>query len=620
MVHARVAMHSSTEIIFEKCGLPTEDLVPCPLMFRQLVGQRHIEDGILFLGAAILVVSTACQTPSGGRTDNAAPTRIDRLVQRHPELRAGRFAVIADFEDDAQLELFHVENVSGGARWSIKEPSRGTEELGRRLVFRSGLPADSLCIGDDRATKWHLKRDWREYDLLMFDVESPQDGLRLELTVSADEPREARTRSTTIRLAKGPNPIRLDLAELSEHLPLDDIRELRLSLPDSTDPTEVILNDMVLTADRETMLAPSSGSAGSLYVERTGRRWIVGSIDRFELTFAHGQIVAWYNLTGDPQRLHNLVSGTTLGPTVQWSKGKSPASSGHRLRSSLSITSALIEANALRAVIETRAQSANGSTAKPGESDVDQRRYTIYPTGHVFVTMSVGMPRGIDGSDRPSRPSLAVHVADGSENPAEVFPGTNGTPSDNASLSSDLPFGLITLSTARASLLFALHGLGDSVITSERLGAGGKTISLLATPNDPPTNPFHCAAMLVVGGNGGLSRDDAKALARWFVDPPRIEPTVGAIAPMASGVAALAAGGFDRGSGAYRLQPTDGTVRFTLPAHPQDQREPTFVISGTKDRQPWVYGFSPPSIETPKATSCFRCPSTRRKRPSLRFS
>ena len=99
----------------------------------------------------------------------------------YPDLENGRFLIISDFEDQKYMELFQLINVSGNAARTLN-PQQGRKETGPGcLEFIAGSPDDTIVISNTAAIYWHLKRDWRNYDLLLMNIHSPQRNLAVEV-------------------------------------------------------------------------------------------------------------------------------------------------------------------------------------------------------------------------------------------------------------------------------------------------------------------------------------------------------------------------------------------------------------------------------------------------------
>jgi len=143
---------------------------------------RPARSGIaMTLALAGLVSQVGCRL--AGRQDDAAPTQADRLMNAYPELTGGRFAVIADFENQAHMELVELIRTSDKASCDLssKHARAATGRTGLRFVTASA--DDTIVISNRNANRWYLKRDWHEFDLFMLAIESPVANLSLELSI-----------------------------------------------------------------------------------------------------------------------------------------------------------------------------------------------------------------------------------------------------------------------------------------------------------------------------------------------------------------------------------------------------------------------------------------------------
>jgi len=358
--------------------------------------------------AVVLGPSAGCRTPE---SPHVAPTRAERLRDAYPALREGPFALIADFEDPSHMELFHAsaETPVGAVRLNGQH---GRPETGAAcLDFTATASSDAVVADNQKAEKWYLKRDWRDFHLLLMSVYAPVEGLVFHIEITSGRSGDAVTAETSLTLEQGWNPLRLDLGELGEQIALDEIRRLRLSVSGMGQPVTIRVDDILLVASQEAMFGDASNTDGRLYVERIGRRWRVGAGGRFELVFSNGQISAWYNLAADPYRLRNLVGGTTLGPVPvlaqpSGNSGRSAFSSATRVVS----RQAVVEMNEVRVAIATQWEFVTDGQAGADDRPSFRWVYTIYPTGQLFVSVDARFP----DDPRPDAPlalalSLSTH-------------------------------------------------------------------------------------------------------------------------------------------------------------------------------------------------------------------
>lgn len=338
--------------------------------------------------ASVLLLLALLATGCGGSLRNRnTGSQPDRLQDFYTQLHTGRFAVIADFENLAHYQLFHTQNSSGEAQ-PVPTNTAGVPETGRKaLQVTLAGGQDALIVSGDSADDWTLPRDWREYHLLLAAVYSPAADLPLDLTVVAGPSGRQQTATSRQRLRRGWNALSLDLADVARSIPVDDVRELRFSLPEADRPTKLVLDDLILADNRETLFGESEDD-GALYVQRSGRQLHIGADGRFELGFANAQVVHWYDLTHDPQRLRNLVDGGLLGPypAVRMPGGSELVQDFSALGDTVVAHQQVVEANPVRVIVNCTLRFTTGRNQPDASSPFQRWIYTIYRSGHVFVT------------------------------------------------------------------------------------------------------------------------------------------------------------------------------------------------------------------------------------------
>lgn len=505
---------------------------------------------------------SGCATTSALTDPGALST--DRFVRVYPELRGGRFLIIADFEDEKHLDLFRMEGATEGAICT-QDRKAGRAETGKNaLVCTVGSPGDEIVIGNTEGARWYLKRDWRAYDLLLISVHAPRDGLSLEATVSSGTENHRASAQTSLRLDKGWNVLRLDLAEVGGLVALDDMQELRWAVSGVDRVTRVVFDDIVLTSNREDVSGDSRNAVGGLYAQRAGRRWNVGAGGKFELTFSHGQITAWYNLATDPNRVRNLVQGTTLGPTpVVISADGSELGGFSSLGRSVAATQRLLEANPVRVVIASEWHFVD-DLDQPTQGRPFQRWvYTIYPSGQVFVTVEATartetwVPPGL---------GLMVSMASTAGGDWSVT-AEEGVMARNAAL--------------EALLVFAVGGEATKIMS--RHDPEGKQLSLVARGATDAT----VARWNAMIGVQGADERRAAATLLSYVHPQSIRLEQGRPANENNG--SVRDTRPDLGSGCYAIEAEQSRVRFTLEGQRTPITSPCFDVSQVGEGTCWVY-------------------------------
>lgn len=540
------------------------------------------------LGALLLagLGAAGCQTPDTPRPP-VATTQTDRLVQTYPELESGRFATIADFEDPVHLELVQLVSVSPHARWTHEVRGGRPETGGNALAFTSASPNDVLVLNNQHADRWYLKRDWRAYDLLLMSIRSPQSAVTANLAVGTGNAAARRFSETSLPLSVGWNVVRLDLAELGESQPLDDIQELRLSLqPSSSAPVVVQVDDILLVSLRETLWGDPRGPEGRTYAQRVGRRFRVGVTGRFELAFAGGLVVEAYNLVTDPSRLQNLARRGSLTPIpVRLGPNGLPlADSSIRQRHFVESTQRLVEANALRMIVDGEWRLEPSGSADPAASDSPalpaRWRTVIHRTGDVFMTVELS-------PEATGRAGLVWTAADFAADRTRLCP-----PKASADPTAAPLCALWNGSESATAGLIRIYNPGELRLIDQR-NPVERTVSLLVAPEAGESRPsprvWH--AHWTVPGATPLEWAQAVEAARSYQSPPKPVLQVGAW-PAANAPTeedASAAAGFDRVLGQYEILPVAGNARLLLGRDASLLPTSMFAVPLGESRRAWVY-------------------------------
>jgi len=529
-----------------------------------------------------LVLSLAClhgcQTPPQlGASD---PTQTDRLIRTYPELRSGRFAVISDYENASHMELVQLSSVSPQAH-CILDLRRGRSETGRGcLSFTTGSPHDSAVLNSDRAENWFLKRDWRDYDLLMMSVFSPIPQAQLQLTLAAGPPRDRVTVETPLQIHQGWNELSIDLAEVGERLTLDDVREIRLSLAKVIKPVELLIDDIILAAHREPIFGHAENKDGLLYAQRVGRRWRIGAGGKFELVFANGQIVGWYQLSGDPYRLHNLCDHTTLGPTpIRAALSTNATQDFKNFGDHVAVHSRLTEMNETRIVMKTTWHFVDDPGQAYANRPVHQWTYTIYATGQVFVDVHATQ-RTPNGAASDMGLAISATTRDG-----DIV----RTQSQAENSANTQPYALVRLRTADAALLFMAQTdheeAQDHMV--EQLSPSRDRTTVVFLANTGSDKIAHWSAQLLLTSSSVLS--DAQAQQRALAYKREV------VAELELGHALDAHGGKtsqawpNPATGCITLIPAKGRIRLRIPGSSHNLFSPAFRVKGPPNGLAWVY-------------------------------
>ncbi|MCH7813876.1 MAG: hypothetical protein IID40_07630 [Planctomycetes bacterium] len=513
------------------------------------------------------------------------PGQFDRLMAAYPDSASGRFWVLADFEQIKHYSLFHVFSHSGRAECSASL-NAGVADTGRRcLRVTLADPLDALLIDNEHAQEWALKRDWREFRLLLLAIHSSADATPLELSLEAGPEGRGVIVQSRSMLHKGWNVLRLDLAEAAENLPLDQMRRIRLSLPEAQEPTELLLDDLLLIDNRRDVFGSFEDLDQGLYVRREGRRWNVGAAGRFELGLAHGQIVHWYDLGHDPHRLENLVAGTVLGPSpVVLPLPDDPDANGvpgfEDLGSSVIARQRLVEANAVRIVVECTWQYADPNGSIPDQAAGQSWTYTILRDGRVYV--HVESPAPGDGFE-PEAMGLWVSMRD--DGSLEATAHSTGQLADPEDLRHVAYAYARPASADRSGVSVTLHDSRQGPKMSVRRQPQRRRLGLLASGGALAEGRQHWSCLLRVWPPGHC--DETVDLALDYCYPEGVEVGVGEWVLDAPGDAD--GDGFDERAGCYTFRPEGDLLRFVLDGSRRPRFSPVFKVLGTGDHRVWVY-------------------------------
>ncbi len=537
----------------------------------------------LFVLAISLASLTGCQT-GGGKA--AGVTQADRLMQAYPELKSGRFAVIADFENPAHMELVQLVSVSPSAR-CVPDAKQGRKDTGRNgLRFTAGSPKDTVILSNVNATNWYLKRDWHQYDLLMINVESPSDDLALELILSAGMVRDRSTVRSRLPLRKGWNNLKLDLADVGERLPLDDVQEIRLAVIDADKPVTLSIDDIVLVGAQVDVFGDSKNLQGQLYVRTAGKRWHIGAGGKFELVFSNGQIVGWFNLEADPHRLNNLVQGTTLGPSPIVVNPPNPDEPDFAaLGQAVTSQPRIVEMNEVRIVIESEWRFVDTMNRDARDRPFHRWRYVIYPSGEIYATVEATRRTANWSSEQLG---LAVALASDSSVELRTFEASGAGGNDQSFRS---VYASARNRTANALVLFSLVDSNGSSAAPPRIferfdraRQRAMFVGVTEQPVDGTVARWQCNFFLT--SSDSVSDQDASVLADFSGRPSSVQVALGTSMTRNS---KMSQGSFDRTTGCYVLKPDEGRVRVTIDGSKAPVFSPAFEIVGTPGRQAWVY-------------------------------
>lgn len=525
----------------------------------------------------VTLLFTGCQNPSPRISTGS---NVDRLMEVYPELHQGRFVVIADFQNPKHMQLFQLNSTSGRASFTF-DPRKGRRKTGAACgMFTSHANDDTLVISNDKASQWHMKRNWREFDLLLLSAYTTNRDVTLHIRIEAGPPQAYPAVETIVPMEHGWNHVRLDLAEAAESLPIDDIRNIKLTMSGSDNIIDLRLDDIILTSNRKDLFGDSTNTTGEPYIQQVGRRWRIGAGGKFELTFANGQIVQWYNLSTDPYRLHNLVTGTMLGPE--------PVILGNQNRLNRDFSSLgkvvishpkIIEMNSVRIVVVSDWRFVNHPKNPLLDRPFQRWMYTIYPSGQLFVAVET---TAATDTFNPEQMGLSVSGANPAKNPVQTFVNTIAT-----DVKENQPvFAWIRNTAVNASMLFIPLHATDII---EQIDSTRESVSFVAVDESGLNNIKRWISQLFLTTSSELTNELAVIRATTFHYPPMPELEFGSFVPTESiSGSGMTVNGFNPATGCYVIKPQNGMVRMILD-HTQHWFTPTFKIPDPHNRKVSVY-------------------------------
>jgi len=334
-----------------------------------------------------------------------------------------------------------------------------------------------------------------------------------------------------------------------------------------------------LTSDRVMVFGHDTTTPGAPYVQRIGHRLHIGTGGAFELIFAQAQVVGWFDLRADPLRLHNLSRGTTLGPRPIVLDERGERITDFRpLGRAVRAEQRLLEANAVRTVIECVWRFVNDPQQPAGNEPVHRRRYTIYPTGQVYVTVDADVATD---SWQPKQVGLSVRMALPQSDTVSVRIPQPTTAGETAP-----PYGWLAADGMHAGLLFVVGSEGAPRLLSPTREPSGPATLVAVDDEQTGVARFWWCHLWLATLHEDFERS-AVARALSFLNPPALDIDIGSVAPQRDQRGASS--GFDRGMGSYVLVPKKGRLRLVLHPGVRHAISPGFTISGTAGHDAWVY-------------------------------
>lgn len=528
---------------------------------------------------ATVALVAGCNLPPQVAPQPGSPA-LDRLVAAYPDdLVNKRFQVVADFEDPKQASLFRRETGSPADAVGITT-ARARQETGvgsLKVTFTNS--AQYLIVSDAPGAEWALHQDWAPYQLLLLNVFSPRDqgGFRFSIRSGTNTPLVYE--HPRVFLKTGWNRLRIDLADVAEHVYLGDVRELRFWCDPLDSPIDLYLDDIILADNTRELLANPNSRPGEFVVKSQGRRLVVTVAERFELVFSRGRVRQWFDLTSDPQRMHNLAGGGCLGPipVVVGANGLvlvDEPSQWLPLGPVAESYQGIVEASPLRVVVHGEWRFGSAEAPVNEASPYHRWVYSVYRGGEVYVECTgsvpglkagtVGMVFGCDGAAGFQRKA---------PQDSEVNPGQG------------VPYVLFTQppQAGNADLL---------VVPSKPY-----VLQALENPEEPrvcvmyrvpiEANEFLFTGQMRVWPNDVDSPTLAGAMALAYAKPTPIAVDTGQLVKTDAGD--FDGDGYSEARGYYVLQLDGRVAKIRLDGRKQLRFSPVFKLVDVPDYDVWVY-------------------------------
>ena len=543
------------------------------------------------------VLSGVCVTIAGCAeftarpvSDRPLPPVSDRIQQAYEDAASGRFITLADFETVEHAQIFRIEGTTSfdNPRITAQRSRQETGAGSLSAVFNTS--SDVLLCDSETANDWSLVRDWSGYHLFLATVHAPRDGIVLRLDVRSGTDHVSMFERAGLPLSVGWNLLRFDLADIGERVDLTDVRSVRFSCSNLSEPVELFFDDLVLADNRRDLFGSPDAAPGSLYVRTEGRRLRVGSVGRFEIVFARGRIVQWFDASRDSERLVNLVGLGSLGPLpLLVRSAESPLAvdpddeNQWRPLGELALArQAVLEAGRVRVVVRgERFYLTPGQ--EPGEDTPNHTAtYTVYPQGRIVTQLQCTTA----SADWRAENVGLLFTTDGRQEFRAIrHPPAASDAVDEISGVSYLIHGRDK--PDRTDLVYVMHDAQQGPLLRSVDASGDPRLCTLVMGAEPEYPVATFCGLTVLWPADLHQVANVEPVAIDYCRPARIQPAVGQAVETDPGDANN--DGFDEATGCYVLQLDDNVGRFTLDGSKRLRFYPCFKLAGTADRQIWVY-------------------------------
>jgi hypothetical protein len=511
----------------------------------------------------------------------------DRLRRTYPDLASGRFVIVADFESVDQGAIFRLSPPTAAGYVAIVTEKAKPETGAGALKVRLTTTDQALVIEDTDQGPWTLPRDWRRFHLLLFSVWSPRAMHGMTFTARSGPGQTIAYQRDDLVLQEGWNLIRLDIGEMRDHIDIADVRYLQIGFQRLDRPIEFYLDDIVLVDNSADVLATPDAQPGELYCRTEGRRIRVGAVNAFEVVFAQGRIVQWFDLRHDPDRIRNLTGRGPLGPMpIPLPPDAAVAEREIDLQTlaldepAAEILQGIVEANAIRVVVwgRWRFGSPQAASSDPTADRYCEWTYTVYPTGSIYLEFAARFAKDETTPSSQYGYALAWSADD----------GFRMARTDVAPAKPTEPVGLVLYRQRlqQPDLVFGFHrnDTAPNVLPITLQGEPRVGVIYSSAATTPTTN---WAALIGLFPDTHEGQIDPLAILHDYVD--RTHLTVIAGTPIQTDDGDLDNDGFNESRGHYTFEPDGRVVKLRIDGREHPCFAPAFKIIGVADDLVWAY-------------------------------
>ncbi len=225
----------------------------------------------------------------------------------YPLLKYSSYLPLADFEKKWQLEDFQLfrDNGQKGRAKIFYTDSPTATGLGAMGIFFASTDNYTLVFKP-------IIQNWHEYNILLCAIFCNQNSQDIAIEIIDQS---GKTFTQRHQLKRNWNKLTIDLISAKRRIDTEHIELVKFHFY-QVGQTQIYVDDIILAKHLHVLAGQIDGKAGTLFVAKAGKRLRIGVNKRFELVFADGKIVGWYDLTTDKYRLNNLLPPNGLGPDI----------------------------------------------------------------------------------------------------------------------------------------------------------------------------------------------------------------------------------------------------------------------------------------------------------------